>query len=63
MKAVARERKNDMKPSGGQQVTIAIVLAIVCGLLYFFIAPILGMIWTLLHMNEALFLAGEDMSC
>ena len=27
----------------------------VCGLLYFFIAPILGLIWTLLHMNEALF--------
>jgi MFS transporter, FHS family, L-fucose permease len=31
------------------------VLAIVCGLLYFFIAPILGMIWALLHMNQALF--------
>ena len=47
---------NDMKPSGGQQVAIAIVLALVCGLLYFFIAPILGMIWTLLKMNQALFL-------
>ena len=34
---------------------IAIVLAAVCGLLYFFIAPILGLMWTLLHMNEALF--------
>src|SRR5437763_9856804 len=49
------QTQNDIKPTGGQQVTIAIVLAIVCGLLYFFIAPILGLIWTLLHMNEALF--------
>jgi MFS transporter, FHS family, L-fucose permease len=47
--------QNDIKPTGGQQVTIAIVLAMVCGLLYFFIAPILGLIWTLLQMNEALF--------
>ena len=30
-------------------------MAAVCGLLYFFIAPILGLMWTLLHMNEALF--------
>lgn len=51
------QTQNDIKPTRGQQVTIAIVLAIVCGLLYFFIAPILGMIWTLLHMNEALFLS------
>ncbi len=29
----------------------------VCGLLYFFIAPILGLIWTLLHMDEGLFQA------
>ncbi len=29
-------------------------MAAVCGLLYFFIAPILGLMWTLLHMNEAL---------
>jgi len=46
---------NDIKPTDRQQVTIAFVLAIVCGLLYFFIAPILGLIWTLLQMNEALF--------
>ena len=50
------QTQNDMKPSVGQQVTIAMVLAIVCGLMYFFIAPILGMIWTLLNMNQALFL-------
>ncbi len=47
--------KNRLKPSQGQLAAIAIVLAAVCGLLYFFIAPILGLIWALLHMNEALF--------
>jgi FHS family L-fucose permease-like MFS transporter len=44
-----------LKPTRAQLATIAAVLAVVCGLLYFFIAPILGLIWTLLHMNEALF--------
>ncbi len=47
--------QNEIKPTGRQKVTIAIVLAMVCGLLYFFIAPILGLIWTLLRMNEILF--------
>ena len=47
--------KNRLQPSRAQVVSIAIVLVAVCGLLYFFIAPILGLIWTLLHMNEALF--------
>ena len=45
--------KKRIKPTGGQQAATAIVLAAVCGLLYFFIAPILGLVWTLLHMNEA----------
>jgi FHS family L-fucose permease-like MFS transporter len=49
------QTQNGIKPTGGQQVSIAIVLAIVCGLLYFFISPILGLMWTLLQMNEALF--------
>src|SRR6185437_9458403 len=44
-----------LKPSSIQLFGIAIVLALVCGLLYFFIAPILAMVWTLLHLNEALF--------
>jgi FHS family L-fucose permease-like MFS transporter len=48
-----------LKPTGAQLATIAAVLAVVCGLLYFFIAPILGLIWTLLHMNEALFLPSK----
>ena len=45
--------KNRLNPSGAQLAVIAVVLAVVCGLLYFFIAPILGLIWTLIHMNEA----------
>jgi FHS family L-fucose permease-like MFS transporter len=36
-------------------IGIGIALAIVCGLLYFFIAPILGSIWTLLNLPSALF--------
>jgi FHS family L-fucose permease-like MFS transporter len=51
----ARTQKSQNKPSSAQLSGIAVVLAIVCGLLYFFIAPILGLLWTLLHMNEALF--------
>ena len=44
-----------LRPSGGQEAGIAIVLAAVCGLLYFFIGPILQLVWTLLDMNQALF--------
>jgi FHS family L-fucose permease-like MFS transporter len=47
--------QNRIQPTSGQRLSIALVLAVVCGLLYFFIAPILGLIWTLLHLNEALF--------
>ncbi len=47
--------KDKLKPSGAQTTAIALVLAAVCGILYFFIAPILGLIWALLHMNEAMF--------
>ena len=46
--------EDGLKPSGTQRAGIAIVLAVVCGLLYFFIAPILDLMWRLLHMNEAL---------
>jgi len=49
------EQKNNLKPSGGQLAGIAVTLAIVCGLLYFFIAPILGLIWVLLNLPPALF--------
>ena len=46
---------NRLKPSGAQSAAIALVLAATCGLLYFFIAPIVGLLWTLLHLNQALF--------
>ena len=46
---------NRLKPTGGQTAAIAITLLIVCGLLYFFIAPILGLLWALLALPEALF--------
>jgi MFS transporter, FHS family, L-fucose permease len=45
--------KNRLKPSGAQLAGIAVVLAAVCGVLYFFIAPILGLLWTLLGINKA----------
>jgi FHS family L-fucose permease-like MFS transporter len=47
------EQKTVLKPSSGQLAAIGIILAIVCGLLYFFIAPILGLIWTMLSIPEA----------
>ena len=49
------DQKNSLKPSSGQLAGIGVALAIVCGLLYFFIAPILGLIWVLLNMPPALF--------
>ncbi|MGA2004936.1 MAG: sugar MFS transporter [Terriglobales bacterium] len=45
--------KNRLRNTGGQLAAIAVVLASVCAVLYFFIAPILGIMWTLLHMNQA----------
>src|SRR5438270_44319 len=47
--------QSGVKPSGSQLAGIALVLAVVLGLLYFFIAPILGLVWILLDLNEALF--------
>jgi FHS family L-fucose permease-like MFS transporter len=43
-----------LQPSDGQLTAIGCALAAVCGLLYFFIAPILGLIWALLNMSPAL---------
>ena len=45
--------ERQLTPSNTQIATIAIVLAITCAVLYFFIAPILGLMWTLLNMNRA----------
>lgn len=44
-----------VKPSRSQLAGIAVAWAAVLGLLYFFIAPILGLVWTLLQLNEASF--------
>jgi FHS family L-fucose permease-like MFS transporter len=44
-----------LKPSTGQQVAIGVVLAIVCGVLYFFIARILELMWALLALPPAMF--------
>ena len=49
------EQKNRLKPSSGQLAGIGIALAIICGVLYFFIARILGLIWVLLNMPAAFF--------
>ena len=44
------DQKASLKPSGGQWAGIGIALVIVWGLLYFFIAPILGLVWALLNL-------------
>jgi len=44
-----------VNPSGSQLVGTAVALAALLGLLYFFIAPILGLVWALLQLNQALF--------
>jgi len=49
------EQKTSLKPTGSQLASSAVALAFVCGLLYFFIAPILGLIWALLNLPPALF--------
>jgi FHS family L-fucose permease-like MFS transporter len=46
----AADQKVTLKPSGGQLAGIGVALAIVWGLLYFFIAPILGLVWVLINL-------------
>jgi MFS transporter, FHS family, L-fucose permease len=48
-------QKSRIKPAPGQMAGIALVLVLVCGLLYFFISPILGLLWALLSLDQALF--------
>jgi FHS family L-fucose permease-like MFS transporter len=43
-----------IKPTGAQLGGIGVALAIVWGLLYFFIAPILGLVWVLLNLAPGL---------
>jgi MFS transporter, FHS family, L-fucose permease len=42
--------KTGIKPSGSQTAGIGAALALVWGLLYFFIAPILGLVWALINL-------------
>ena len=43
-----------IRPTGVQLAAIAAALAAVCGVLYFFIVPIMKLLWTVFYMNEAL---------
>lgn len=52
---ISDKEKASLKPSSGQLVGIGIAVAAVCALLYFFIAPILGLIWDLVKLPPALF--------
>ncbi|MFZ0825972.1 MAG: sugar MFS transporter [Verrucomicrobiia bacterium] len=47
---ISADQKTGLKPSGGQLAGIGITLVIVWGLLYFFIAPIMGLVWALLNL-------------
>ncbi|HUZ08225.1 MAG TPA: MFS transporter, partial [Candidatus Paceibacterota bacterium] len=44
------ELKTGIKPSSGQSAGIGVALVAVWGLLYFFIAPILGLVWALVNL-------------
>ena len=46
-------KTSTLKPSSSQFAGIGIALAFVWGLLYLFIAPILGLVWTLLNLPES----------
>jgi FHS family L-fucose permease-like MFS transporter len=47
------EQETGLKPSSGQLIAIGFSLAVVCGLLSYFLFPILGLIWTMLNLSEA----------
>jgi MFS transporter, FHS family, L-fucose permease len=53
------EQKNTLKPSGGQLAVIIFALLVICGLLSFFIFPIMTLIWGMLNINSALLLPTE----
>ncbi len=48
------EKQTSLKATGGQMAGIGLALVIVWGLLYFFIAPILGLVWALLNLPAGL---------
>jgi FHS family L-fucose permease-like MFS transporter len=53
-KKLPADQKTGLKPSNGQLAGIGTALAAVWGLLYFFIAPILGLVWALLDLPASL---------
>ncbi len=44
------DQTTSLKPTGGQLAGIGIALVVVWGLLYFFIAPIMGLVWALVNL-------------
>ena len=60
MRAVDSRSQKDIKPTGRQQVRHRVVLAIVCGVLYFFIAPILGIDMDAVPHERGAISAGEE---
>jgi FHS family L-fucose permease-like MFS transporter len=48
------EQKKRLRPSSGQFKVIGATLVVVFGVLYFFISPILGLVWALLNLDPAL---------
>ena len=48
------EQKVRLQPSSGQRAVIGMTLLVVFGVLYFFISPILGLVWVLLHLTPDL---------
>ena len=52
---LSEKEKEQQIPSGGQRVIMGFIVAAVCELLYFFIAPILKLIWELVNLPPALF--------
>jgi FHS family L-fucose permease-like MFS transporter len=42
-----------LRPTGVQFAAIAVALGAVCGVLYFFIVPIMKLLWAVFYMNEA----------
>jgi FHS family L-fucose permease-like MFS transporter len=48
------QQKAKLKPSGGQLAAIGTILLMVWALLYFFISPILGLLWVLLNLPPEL---------
>jgi MFS transporter, FHS family, L-fucose permease len=53
----AASEQERLRPTGVQLAAIAVALGAVCGVLYFFIVPILKLLWTVFYMNEALLAA------